>query len=85
MTQIQIRYFAAAAEAAGVQEETLPSPGTLAQLRSTLSQKYGEQMSAVMRSGSFLVNGIVRRDQGELTDSPDQPVTVDVLPPFAGG
>ena len=40
-------------------------------------------MAQVLRAGSFLVNGVVRRDAGEL--GPTGELTVDVLPPFAGG
>lgn len=82
MPQITIRYFAAAAEAAGVDEETwLPAGGsTLADLRSMLTERHGDAMARVLRGGSFLIDGRVRRDEGEIRGS-----QVDVLPPFAGG
>lgn len=82
MTQITVRYFAAAAEAAGTDEEKLilDSPATLDALRSELSRRYGHEMQRVLRSGSFLVDGVVRRDDDEVRGG-----TVDVLPPFAGG
>lgn len=82
MTQITVRYFAAAAEAAGTDEERLilGSPATLDTLRAELGSKYGHRMQRVLRSGSFLVDGVVRRDGDEVRGS-----TVDVLPPFAGG
>ncbi|GAB3620042.1 MoaD/ThiS family protein [Glutamicibacter endophyticus] len=86
MTEIQIRYFAAAAEAAGVEEERWPATNTLAELRTALSAKYGAAMTKVLRSGSFLVNGTVRRDDGALEAADGSAaITVDVLPPFAGG
>jgi molybdopterin converting factor small subunit len=79
---VTVRYFAAAAEAAGRQEELLVfDPGsTLGDLRARLEQQYGDAMARVLRSGSFLVDKVVRRN----TDHPlaDR---VDVLPPFAGG
>ncbi len=79
---VTVRYFAAAAEAAGCEEEQFSvAPGaTLGSLKSILEQRYGSQMGAVLRSGSFLIDKVVRRD-------PDCPLTgrVDVLPPFAGG
>lgn len=80
--RVTVRYFAAAAEAAGRQEETLEfAPGsTLGDLVHTLEERYGEQMSRVLRSGSFLIDKVVRRDTGyQLSER------VDVLPPFAGG
>lgn len=82
MTQITVRYFAAAAEAAGVEEEvwSCEGPATLAALRTMLGERYGEAMGRVLRGGSFLVDGRVRRDEGELGG-----LQVDVLPPFAGG
>lgn len=80
MAQITIRYFAAAAEAAGCEEEywDLNTTDTLEKLRVSLGERYGEPMRKVLRSGSFLVDGVVRRDGAIGT-------AVDVLPPFAGG
>ncbi len=79
---VTVRYFAAAAEAAGRHEETIGfAPGaTLGDLKRHLQERHGEQMARVLRSGSFLVDKVVRRDT-------DHPLSerVDVLPPFAGG
>jgi len=79
---VQVRYFAAAAEVAGRDEETvrLPNGATVGELRAELSHRYGAGMEAVLVSGSFLVDSVVSRD-------PARPVgaRVDVLPPFAGG
>ena len=63
-----VRYFAAASEAAGLE------------LRALLVERYGDAMARVLASGSFLVDGVVSRD-----DSRALGATVDVLPPFAGG
>lgn len=76
-----VRYFAAAAEAAGRPEETWPDPvATVGELRAALVERYGTPMSRVLQTGSFLVDGVVSRD-------PSRPVgeRIDVLPPFAGG
>jgi len=82
MTLVTVRYFAAAAEAAGREEEhlELPEGATIGALRETLVARYGASMERVLRSGSFLVDGAVRRD-------PAHPLAadVDILPPFAGG
>lgn len=79
---VTVRYFAAAAEAAGREEESLvfAQGATLGDLKSLLELRYGKQMARVMSSGSFLLDRVVRRD-------PDVPLCprVDVLPPFAGG
>ncbi|MFE6996742.1 MoaD/ThiS family protein [Microbacterium sp. NPDC057659] len=82
MAMVTVRYFAAAADAAGCEQEQLDldAGATVGLLRDTLQARYGAAMEKVLRSGSFLVDGIVRRD-------PTSPISanVDVLPPFAGG
>ncbi|MDP3207960.1 MAG: MoaD/ThiS family protein [Rhodoglobus sp.] len=77
---IAVRYFAAAADAAGREEESLPPLGTVRELKSVLVERYGDAMARVLASGSFLVDGVVSRDDGRALGS-----RVDVLPPFAGG
>jgi len=77
----QVRYFAAAAEAAGRVDEEWPEPvATVGELRAALVDRYGASMEHVLETGSFLVDGVVSRD-------PARPIgeRVDVLPPFAGG
>ena len=76
---VEVRYFAAAAEAAGVEEESLDAD-TVGALRSLLASMYGAPMERVLASGSFLVDGVVSRDPSVALGS-----RVDVLPPFAGG
>ncbi|MFD6055460.1 MoaD/ThiS family protein [Agromyces sp. NPDC060279] len=81
MTLVTVRYFAAAADAAGREEERLElGEATVGALRELLAERYGEPMQRVLRNGSFLVDGTVRRD-------PATPIgaAVDLLPPFAGG
>ena len=82
MSGFTVRYFAAAAEAAGRDEERWGDapPASLDALREQLVARYGEPMSKVLRSGSFLVDGTVRCDGGAITGE-----VVDVLPAFAGG
>jgi len=82
MTLVTVRYFAAAAEAAGVDEERLElnDGATLGSLRDELVTRYGAPMQRVLRSGSFLVDGTVRREAGHPLAE-----RVDILPPFAGG
>ncbi|HEU0206615.1 MAG TPA: MoaD/ThiS family protein [Pseudolysinimonas sp.] len=76
-----VRYFAAAAEAAGRADEVWDPPvETVGELREALVSRYGAAMARVLDTGSFLVDGVVSRD-------PVRPLgdRVDVLPPFAGG
>lgn len=80
MAEVIVRYFAAAADAAGVEEESLPAVATVGALRAVLVERYGDAMVRVLASGSFLVDGVVSRD-----DSRSVGTRVDVLPPFAGG
>lgn len=80
---VTVRYFAAAAEAAGVEEETLSrveAGATVGELRELLVDRYGAGMARVVANGSFLVDGVVQRDAAALLGE-----SVDVLPPFAGG
>lgn len=79
-TTVLVRYFAAAAEAAGREEESLPFVATAGELKAALRELYGDAMARVLASGSFLVDGVVSRD-----DSRTLGARVDVLPPFAGG
>jgi len=83
VASVTVRYFAAAAEAAGVEEETLPTTeagSTLGELRDLLVGRYGPAMARVVANGSFLVDGVVRRDAAAPIGA-----NVDVLPPFSGG
>jgi molybdopterin converting factor small subunit len=79
VSAVLVRYFAAAAEAAGREEETL-SADTVGALKQLLADTYGAPMERVLASGSFLVDGVVSRDPSVALGS-----RVDVLPPFAGG
>jgi sulfur-carrier protein len=76
---VLIRYFAAAADAAGARSETLDA-ATVGELRALLLERYGDAMARVLRTGSFLVDGVATRD-----DRKPLGERVDVLPPFAGG
>nr|WP_297424427.1 MoaD/ThiS family protein [uncultured Actinotalea sp.] len=78
---ITVRYFAAAAEAAGRDTEEAAAQ-TLGALQADLVGRHGAGLERVLGRCSFLVGGV-------RADAPDTPltagVTVDVLPPFAGG
>ena len=81
MTGVALRYFAAAAEAAGRADEVWDAPvTTVGELRAALVERYGAPMERVLATGSFLVDGVVSRDPARALGA-----RVDVLPPFAGG
>lgn len=75
---VLVRYFAAAVDAAGREEERV-SAATVGELRDTLLVRY-PAMGAVLAKGSFLVDGVVTRDPARALGA-----RVDVLPPFSGG
>ena len=81
MAEVLVRYFAAAADSAGVEEERVAiEPATVGALQAHLVARYGDSMARVLKNGSFLVDGVVSRDTGKQLGA-----RVDVLPPFAGG
>ena len=75
----EVRFFAAAAEAAGLESEQFEA-ATIGELKGILISRYGDPMKKVLASGSFLVDGVVSRDDSLAVGS-----RIDVLPPFAGG
>lgn len=81
MADVRVRYFAAAADAAGRVDETIEVGGhTVGDLRDLLVERYGEPMERVLRTGSILVDGVVSRDRERPLGS-----AADVLPRFSGG
>jgi sulfur-carrier protein len=86
MAKVTIRYWAAAKEAAGVQEEPVEAI-TLSDLLNTVvaSRKPDRRLADVLARSSFLVNadpvGHTPRESILLDDG----AVVEVLPPFAGG
>ena len=75
----QVRYFAAAEEFAGRATEER-AEATLAALRAGLSADY-PALGSILPRCAVLVAGARVPDDTTLTPT----VTVDVLPPFAGG
>ncbi|KRQ17904.1 molybdenum cofactor biosynthesis protein MoaD [Mycobacteroides sp. H001] len=80
---IRIRYFAAAANAAGIEEETveLPAGASFDDLTRQLAAK-GPELERVLARCSLLHDGVAVRDRSH---RPESGSVVDVLPPFAGG
>lgn len=77
---ITVRYFAAAAEAAGVDEESITAT-TGGELRAAASARHGADLERVLARCSLLSGGTRLEDDASIEPG----ATVDVLPPFAGG
>jgi sulfur-carrier protein len=77
-----IRWYAAAAEAAGRAEESV-EPGPVRELLAAAAERHGERLARVLAVCSVLVDGErVDRDSAALLP---EGAVLDVLPPFAGG
>ncbi|WP_229053829.1 MoaD/ThiS family protein [Aeromicrobium sp. Leaf350] len=76
---IEVRYFAAAREAAGVASETRDEP-TVGALRAALVRDH-PALGPILGHCALLVDGARQRDDHRL----DEAQLADVLPPFAGG
>jgi molybdopterin converting factor small subunit len=78
---ITVRYFAAAAEAAGATVARY-EVATAGELRAAMVARHGDGLARVLARCSLVAAGIRVADDGTvLADG----ITVDVLPPFAGG
>lgn len=78
---VTVRYFAAAAEAAGVFTESL-HVDSVGELTQAMVRTHGPVLASVLARCSLLASGVrVSDDAAPLSDGD----TVDVLPPFAGG
>jgi molybdopterin converting factor small subunit len=86
MTNVTIRYWAAAKDAAGVAEESLDADTLAGAIAAALASRGQDpRLRAVLARSSFLVDGsAVGRHGAEEVVLPDAAV-IEVLPPFAGG
>ena len=86
MTNVTVRYWAAAKQAAGVAEETLDADTLAGAIAAALARRGQDpRLRAVLARSSFLVDGsAVGRDGAEEVVLPEASV-IEVLPPFAGG
>ena len=86
MAKVIIRYWAAAKEAAGVQEESVEAVNLGDLLNGVVaSRKPDRRLADVLARSSFLVNAdpVGRADRSSILL--DDGAVVEVLPPFAGG
>lgn len=79
---ITVRYFAGARAAVGGRPSEPIEADTLDALVEVLTERHGERLAVVLKAASFLVDGLTCHDRSAVL--PDG-VTVDILPPFAGG
>ncbi|MFD3703964.1 MoaD/ThiS family protein [Nocardia sp. NPDC058658] len=79
---VEVRYFAAIADAVGKNTELLdlPAGATVADLRATLAATYGSDVDGLVGVCAFLIGDELTRDPSAMLRD-----RVDVLPPFAGG
>jgi molybdopterin converting factor small subunit len=79
---VEVRYFAAIADAVGKSGERLdlPAEATVSDLRHTLSITYGPGLDPMLKVCAFLLGDELTRDAAAVLTP-----RVDVLPPFAGG
>lgn len=81
---VEVRYFAAARAAAGVEAEKIqvPAAATVADVLAALRAEHGAELAKVLERCSYLLDEVAVRE----LDAPLGPDAVlDVLPPFAGG
>ncbi len=78
---VTVRYFAGARAAAGRTAENIEA-GSLDEVIAALTERHGERLGMVLKAASFLVDGLACHDRRAVLPAD---VTVDVLPPFAGG
>lgn len=76
-----VRYFAAAAEAAGTDHEVVDG-SDVAEVLAAAGSAHGPKLSHVLGHSSLLLDGRYVADHATQLASGD---VLDVLPPFAGG
>jgi molybdopterin converting factor small subunit len=81
-----VRYWAAAKQAAGVDEESLTASTLAEALAAAAAKRAGmREFQAVLERSSFLVNGVQAGRPGHAAVPLDDGAIIEVLPPFAGG
>ena len=83
-TTITVRYFAAARAAARVEVDKVQvaSSSTVADLLAAIRAEHGPELARVLARCSYLLDEVAVRDHGAPVAGA---ISLDVLPPFAGG
>jgi len=84
MTTVRLHYWAGARAAAGTEVETWSADSIAEALAAARQSREDPRFARVLSICSVLVDGVVVRSEA-LDDPLDGPVTVEILPPFAGG
>ncbi|MEU4243025.1 MoaD/ThiS family protein [Actinoplanes sp. NPDC026619] len=79
---LTVRYFAGARAAANGVSTERAEASSLFELTQLLTDRHGERLGLVLKSASFLVDGLACHDRRAPLPTG---ATIDVLPPFAGG
>jgi molybdopterin converting factor small subunit len=79
---VEVRYFAAARAAAGVETESFEVSGTVDDAIRAIRERHGAGLGQVLDRCSFLLDEVAVRDRRTPLHAHS---TLDVLPPFAGG
>lgn len=84
---VQVRFFAAAADAAGTDTATAQvAPDVSVADAAAQAGGRGPDLNRILTFSSYLVGGLRESGQKRLADLDDlTDLTIDVLPPFAGG
>jgi len=80
---INLRYFAAVREAAGVEGETRKAT-SVAEALEEASSDHGSEFARLVTISSLLHNGVAL-PKDDVAQPLSEDAQVDVLPPFAGG
>lgn len=84
MVTISLYYWAGAKAAAGVAVERFDATTVAAALQCARDQRVDPRFDQVLSVSSVLVDGVVVRGEA-LARVLQEPVRVEILPPFAGG
>lgn len=84
MALVVLHYWAGAKAAAGVESEQYDAPDVAAALAAAGARRSDPRFAEVLRSCSLLIDGRVLSEQDQHRPLHGE-VTVELLPPFAGG
>ena len=84
MTTVLLHYWAGARAAAGVETEAFAAPTIAAALQQAADSRADPRFAQVLAGSSLLVDGRTLHEE-DRQRALEGDVTVEVLPPFAGG
>lgn len=84
MASISLHYWAGARAAAGLDHEVIEADTVAVALHRAIVAHADRHFERVLRASSLLIDGLTAHP-ADLERARDQPVRVEILPPFAGG